>query len=526
MKKIYLVTALLMLLWLASCNSDNTTWDENVQTPSFQKEVVVDKQVNTQKTNINTKVLDIDDLKNHNSNFNIISVMQEGYWYSRYNLGQLMSRAWFWEMMVPPAWAMLKMMAMIDGDFDMKKLKAWDFSYWDGDHFMPPKNPHLVKTVYTSWIPNFTQKINPKDFATLRWDQSKIDKNYTWESFGWMILKEWEWAKNFHNEGHFGKVTDPRWAQWRMVWMILTTEVKAQTKSYVALKKEWKIRMNERDKIVMLEALSSMYSLTSNKDKYPLTYDEKYSALSKKLSGDLYKELKDIKPSNLKNASLMIQSTVWYLTEVQKDKSMLGVDLKNDINNLLTYTPINATEKAYMIRWLVEWQRILNVDLWISNLFTSLVKDYDWKNGYFKSQTKYTIDDVWSILWALNSLRIFKQNQVDEKLNKKLFTSVFESLVNLSGMMRSTPPIPVSKSKWEYKGAPEMNFGYPTIPKPPMAWWKFWVAPVFAWEVEFNPEISSWKLSDERFYTAWAMHAANEMIWFHNFEVNGFPEFK
>jgi len=282
MKKIYLVTALLMLLWLASCNSDNTTWDENVQTPSFQKEVVVDKQVNTQKTNINTKVLDIDDLKNHNSNFNIISVMQEGYWYSRYNLGQLMSRAWFWEMMVPPAWAMLKMMAMIDGDFDMKKLKAWDFSYWDGDHFMPPKNPHLVKTVYTSWIPNFTQKINPKDFATLRWDQSKIDKNYTWESFGWMILKEWEWAKNFHNEGHFGKVTDPRWAQWRMVWMILTTEVKAQTKSYVALKKEWKIRMNERDKIVMLEALSSMYSLTSNKDKYPLTYDEKYSALSKK----------------------------------------------------------------------------------------------------------------------------------------------------------------------------------------------------------------------------------------------------
>jgi len=520
MKKIYLLIGLLLILWLTSCGTNNNNSVSNVKTVEKPKAVVVKKVVVPKK-----EILSIADLKNHNTDFNSMSANQEAYWYSRYNLGQLMSRAWFWEMMVPPKWAMPKMMAMVDSDFDMKKLKSWDFSYWDWDHFMPPKNPYLLKTVYTSWSSNFIKKINPKDFSTLRWDKAQMDTNYTGEAFWWMILKEWEWAKNFHNEGHFGKITDPRWAQWRMVWMILTTEAKAQTKSYVSLKKEWKIRMNETDRIVMLEAISSMYSLTSNKDKYPLTYDEKYSILAKKLSGDLYKELKDIKPSNLKNASLMVQATVWYLTKVQKDSSALNLDLKNDIDNLLSYKPVNASDKSYMIRWLVEWQRILKNDYGISNLFKDLVKDYDWKNGYFKSQTKYTIDDIGSILWALNALDIFKQKWVDSNLNKKLLTSVFESMVNLSGMMRSTPPIPVSKSKWEYEWMPKMNFGYPTIPKPPMAWWEFWVAPVFAWEIEFDTKTSSWKVSDDRFYTAWAMHAANEMIWFHHFEVNGFPEF-
>jgi len=525
MKKIYLILALLGLLWLASCNSNNQKTDETVQIPEFEKNVVSNTNIVTQKEIIKKEVLDIADLKNHNPYFNIITVMQEGYWYSRYNLGQLMARAWFGEKMILPAGAIPKMMAMIDGDFDLEKFKSWDFSYWDGNHFMPPKNPYLVKTVYTSWIPSFTQKINPKDLATLRWDSSKMDKNYTWEAFGWMILKEWEWAKNFHNEGHFGKVTDPRWAQWRMTWMILTNEAKAQTKNYVSLKKQWKIRMNERDKIVMLEALSSIYSLTSNKEKYPLTYDEKYSSLVMSEAGKLYEELKNIKPSNLKNASLMVQASVWYLVKVKKDIPNLNTDLKKYINNLLTYTPKSATEKAYMIRWLVEWQRLLNANLWIDKLFTSLVKEYDWENGYFKSQTKYSIDDIWSILWALNALNNFPQNWIDKKLSKKLFVSVFESMVNLSGLMKSTPPVASWKDKWEYEGIPDINFGYPTIPKPPMAWWKFWVAPVFAWEVEFNPETSSWKVSDERFYTAGGMHAANEMIWFHKAQVNWFPEF-
>jgi hypothetical protein len=45
---------------------------------------------------------------------------------------------------------MPKMMATIDADFNLEKFKAKDTSYGDGNHFMPPMNPHLIKTVYTS----------------------------------------------------------------------------------------------------------------------------------------------------------------------------------------------------------------------------------------------------------------------------------------------------------------------------------------------------------------------------------------
>jgi hypothetical protein len=58
-----------------------------------------------------------------------------------------------------------------------------------------------------------------------------------------------------------------------------------------------------------------------------------------------------------------------------------------------------------------------------------------------------------------------------------------------------------------------------------MAGGKFGRASVFAWEITFNVEKKKWNVTDKTFYTAGWMHAANEMIWFHNDEVNGFPEF-
>jgi len=48
------------------------------------------------------------------------------------------------------------------------------------------------------------------------------------------------------------------------------------------------------------------------------------------------------------------------------------------------------------------------------------------------------------------------------------------------------------------------------------------VAPVFASEVSWDGSARS--VTDANFDTAGAMHASNEFIWFHNDEVNGFPE--
>jgi len=57
---------------------------------------------------------------------------------------------------------------------------------------------------------------------------------------------------------------------------------------------------------------------------------------------------------------------------------------------------------------------------------------------------------------------------------------------------------------------------------PPMAGGDFGIAPVFATEVKWDG--SQWSVTNGNFDSAGAMHASNEFIWFHNDEVNGFPE--
>ena len=93
-------------------------------------------------------------------------------------------------------------------------------------------------------------------------------------------------------------------------------------------------------------------------------------------------------------------------------------------------------------------------------------------------------------------------------------------MVNKAGLQQSAPPIGIAKSPFEYENSPKIFFRYPTLPMPPMAGGKYGIAPVFASSVTFNGE--GWNVN-RRFDSAGAMHAANEMIWLHNDEINGFP---
>ena len=60
------------------------------------------------------------------------------------------------------------------------------------------------------------------------------------------------------------------------------------------------------------------------------------------------------------------------------------------------------------------------------------------------------------------------------------------------------------------------------MPVPPKAGGTFGIAPVFGSEIQWGS--GKWILVNGRFDAAGAMHASNEFIWFHNDEVNGFPE--
>ena len=79
----------------------------------------------------------------------------------------------------------------------------------------------------------------------------------------------------------------------------------------------------------------------------------------------------------------------------------------------------------------------------------------------------------------------------------------------------------MQKEPFEFVGVPEIYFRYPGMSYPPMAGGEFGIAPVFATSVSY--ENGEWIVGDRTFDSAGSMHAANEMIWLHYDEVNGFP---
>ena len=112
------------------------------------------------------------------------------------------------ERMMPDMKMVMMALEKVDADFNKEEFMKGNDNYGDGDHPRPPKNPFLIQSVYKSGDPHYVTKFDPADFATQKWDESKMDKTLTPEVFAYTIQKEVEWAKDFHGEEHFGKTTD------------------------------------------------------------------------------------------------------------------------------------------------------------------------------------------------------------------------------------------------------------------------------------------------------------------------------
>jgi len=251
--------------------------------------------------------------------------------------------------------------------------------------------------------------------------------------------------------------------------------------------------------------------------------DLEASAMMLMAADTLFDKIKDRGLPTIKEKSIALQSLVWYAysTHNQENRSEALTKLNKIAGELKLITPVNAAEKAYAIRGLIEAIRTLGGEIEnISSLASEFLADFDESKGFFSSQNTYTIDDVAIIIGALNAMRIFESADVDTVKAEEVFTLFFDTILNQAGMQQSAPPLPVAKSKFEYEGEPEIYFRHPDVPFPPMAGGKYGVAPVFASSVTYKD--GKWEI-DRTFDAAGVMHASNEMIWLHHDEVDGFP---
>jgi len=461
--------------------------------------------------------------------FNSTDAEEEGYWYSRYNLGNLVMRSGMGNIVKPDQEKIMQAIAMADADFNPEEMQKGNMNYGDGDHVTPPKNVALLSTIYKSGNPQYITKFDASDFGTQRWDQAKMDKSLTGLANGFSILKEVEWARQFHVDDHFGTPSSNFGAYWRFVGSVMTMNAKMQTKSFLDNMSGYDL--SKGGDAVMLMALSDLGDLLSvdtlAHSDVPNRYKDPMMADMVSMGADKLFDMVNTKhPTTIKENSLAIQSMVWYAAKTKNatNKSKALKKITSLTQSLEKMHPSNASERAYYLRGLIDAKRTLGLNNGsIKTIGAEFLEDFDMAKGGFKSQNKYTIDDVGAIIGTLNALRIFESADVDSGLAEEVFKTFHEEVINKGGLLLSAPPIKVAKSPFEYEGEPETYFRYNnTQPFPPMAGGKFGTAPVFATSIEYLN--GKWTVTNANFDSAGAMHASNEMIWLHYDEINGFPE--
>jgi len=456
--------------------------------------------------------------------FNATAAKEEGYWYSRYSMNYLTQLSGLGvRFTIDPA-LIAQMKPMADADPN-----DGDFVRWD-------EGSATVQAVYASGDPHYAQTFNEAVITSRLWDPATFDTTITSRAMGWTIVKEVEWAKQFHVDSHFGTPTDNFGAHWRFIGMILMVEAKAQFQYITQHLMNGQGLISNSDgtidwsgQWVMLEALSDL-GQALDAPHMPLSVTNRYSdpgaaATIRAAADNLFHQLLSRRPADAEELSLALQALTWYGSTANfiGDRAAAVGMIHRHGNELMRADTSTPTLKAFAIRGLIEAYRTTTNDRYLdgaANLFNALVAEYDVAHGRFTSQNSYTIDNIGTILGAVNSLKLFAGATVDQVMVETIFSGFFESSVNISGLIQSAPPKFVARDPFE-QNDPNIYYGYPGLPVPPLAGPPFGIAPVLGTEVTWDG--NQWQLTNGRFDSAGAMHAANEFIWFHNDEVNGFP---
>jgi len=453
--------------------------------------------------------------------FKFFHMQEQAYWYSLYNLGAFIMRSGLGEKFVPDMSMVKKMVQMASDEHSRAK---------------PPKNPALLKRVYNYGNPQYVNANNgdPSDFNNARWAKGKNDPT-TGATFGWTLIKEIEWTKQFNLDNHFG---DPGHnnipgAQQRFAGMVLCAEAIMQCKDY--LKNPYNYNLHNRsDNYVVLAAISNLAQFigTSSNSKMrenrcAIVASMMMKKPASEVSKDILKVAKEIY-QNLpravvpKDHALAIQALAWYGYANVAQRSSIRAKIKEHADELVAWTSQHIMNQAYKIRALIQAAQITG-DKGYKNVaeayYQRMMDDYIPSMGLFIDKVSFTSDEVAVLLGAFNAIRLFAASDVGAEKLAKDMTKFFETVVNKSGLQISAPPISFIPS-YKRKPAP-MFHRYPTIPLPPMAGGRNGIAPVFARKV--SRVYGQW-IVDKTFDTAGAMHLSNEMIWFHHDQVNGFPK--
>lgn len=140
------------------------------------------------------------------------------------------------------------------------------------------------------------------------------------------------------------------------------------------------------------------------------------------------------------------------------------------------------------------------------DLFQDLATSFDRDNGWLRDRSTYTAADVATLLRALRLGAFHGQPPIERRYARDLLVSVWDSLVNRSGLMRGAPPGRADgvAQPWEQHLADDAY----RHPSP-----RTNAAPLFARAV--SRDASGWTAVDPTLDTASALELALESLWLH-----------
>ncbi len=461
---------------------------------------------------------------------------EEAYWYSRYSMMTLTMQSGLGTTIPMDQ----KFMDMMQQMMSMVGAAATD-------PVIPPVNSSLLLTIYAGGDPHYAAAPNQMDFSTLKWAGGPAI--LTTEATATTMTKELEWAKLFHRNQHFGQAgVDNFGSTQRFIGVMLANMVKMQMQSYLADQANYK--HTKAGDYALLTALSDGAGLYSSTDQAnnqgpnasPATYpvENRYSDPAAEeqfitLAKAQFSKVLNSKPHHTRDLSLAIQSMVWYasISQDAAELKLAKMAIFTWANQLSAEHSKHPVDLAYKVRGLIEAGRVSGEGKYLDQAaiaFNRMIADFDNLHGILHGVKSLTIDDVAEITGSFNAAGIWLGQRIDQLNASDTFGAWWEGSVNLSGLEISSPAVNQMKGTYErlnppgrgQTNQPIFDYRYPSVPLPENAGGEYGIAPVFAAKIAWHGD--EWQADKNHFDTAGAMRAANEMIWLHSDEINGFPQ--
>lgn len=454
--------------------------------------------------------------------FKFVHALEEAYWYSRYNLGSLVMKSNLGETFKPGPEMVEAMVKMVSDE--------WSTA-------VPAKNAALLKRVFNGGNPSYINASNniDNDFNNFRWAPVESSKTSA-AAFGWVLMKEIEWVKQFNIDFHFGdpmRVNIPG-AQERFAGLVLCAESLMQLKEYQENENLFDFS-NIVGQYVALKAIANFSQYLTVKNSFrPFMRENRCALLASMMLGKTAEEISESflqtakslyqkidRPTTIPELSEAIQSLIWYAYANQADRMAIKTQIIAYGQELAGLKASNPVDQAHMIRALIEIGRVTDSPRYMklaARQYSEFATSFNSEKGIFNGFFTYNTSDVAVLIGALNSLKLFVAGRVDQEQVENILVKFFDTILNQAGMQISAPP--VEKIPPYERRDDSMLHRHPSLPVPALAGGEFGIAPVFASEVSMKS--GHWERVNS-FDSAGAMQLASEFLWLHHAEVNGFP---